>query len=129
MNTWIKITLAAVLFAGCFFVKPEVQYEPPTVDKKAQFALDMKACEEAYADGVPGKCELYGKIQYVSSFPDVKVQSVSSFPDIRVQLVGSFPDEPGKWQLVGSFPDYKVQMVDSFPDYKVQFVGSFPGCD
>lgn len=129
MKTWVKITLAAVLFAGCFLIKPVVQYEAPTLDKKAQFGLALKACEEAAAEGKPGKCELYGKIQYVGSFPDVKVQSVSSFPDIKVQLVSSFPDAPGKWQLVGSFPDYKVQLVDSFPDYKIQYVSSFPGCD
>jgi hypothetical protein len=71
--------------------------------------------------------KLYGKIQVVTSFPDVKVQVVESFPDVKVQHVDSFPDSCGKWQLVTSFPDTKVQLVESFPDVKVKYVTSFPG--
>ena len=48
--------------------------------------------------------KLYGKIQIVTSFPDVKVQEVTSFPDLKVEKVSSFPDKCGKWQLVTSFP-------------------------
>lgn len=70
---------------------------------------------------------LYGKVQYVTSFPDVKVQVVQSFPDLKVQKVTSFPDSCGKWQETDSFPDLKVQIVDSFPDIKIQYVDSFPG--
>jgi len=94
-----------------------------------KFALELKACREAQASGNPGKCGLYGKIQFVDSFPDVKVQVVTSFPDLKVQKVSSFADGPGKWQIVDSFPDYKVQVVDSFPDFKIQYVDSFPGCN
>lgn len=96
---------------------------------KERFGIELKACQEAAAKGNPGKCGLYGKIQFVNSFPDVKVQVVTSFPDIKVQQVQSFPDKPGKWQIVNSFPDYKVQIVQSFPDYKIQYVNSFPGCN
>lgn len=71
--------------------------------------------------------KLYGKIQIVTSFPDVKVQEVTSFPDLKVQKVSSFPDKCGKWQIVTSFPDTKVQFVSSFPDVKIQYVSSFPG--
>lgn len=71
--------------------------------------------------------KLYGKIQIVNSFPDVKVQEVSSFPDVKVQKVSSFPDSCGKWQIVTSFPDTKVQFVNSFPDVKIKYVTSFPG--
>jgi len=99
------------------------------LSKQEKFALELKACKEAQASGNPGKCGLYGKIQFVTSFPDVKVQVVTSFPDIKVQQVSSFPDGPGKWQIVSSFPDYKVQVVDSFPDFKIQYVTSFPGCN
>lgn len=70
---------------------------------------------------------LFGKVQYVTSFPDVKVQVVQSFPDLKVQKVTSFPDSCGKWQETDSFPDLKVQIVDSFPDIKIQYVDSFPG--
>lgn len=73
--------------------------------------------------------KLYGKIQAVTSFPDVKVQVVTSFPDVKVQKVTSFPDSCGKWQMVTSFPDTKVQFVTSFPDVKVQYVTSFPGAN
>jgi hypothetical protein len=73
--------------------------------------------------------KLYGKIQVVTSFPDVKVQEVSSFPDVKVQKVTSFPDSCGKWQFVTSFPDTKVQFVTSFPDVKIKYVTSFPGAN
>ena len=73
--------------------------------------------------------QLYGNIQEVSSFPDVKVQVVSSFPDVKVQKVSSFPDSCGKWKMVTSFPDTKVQFVTSFPDVKIQYVTSFPGAN
>ena len=82
--------------------------------------IDKAACT------IKGK-KLYGKIQIVTSFPDVKVQEVTSFPDVKVEKVNSFPDKCGKWQIVTSFPDTKVQFVSSFPDVKVQYVTSFPG--
>ena len=86
------------------------------------FAADIDKATCTYK----GK-KLYGKIQLVTSFPDVKVQEVSSFPDLKVEKVGAFPDKCGKWQIVTSFPDTKVQLVTSFPDVKVQYVTSFPG--
>ena len=71
--------------------------------------------------------KLYGKIQFVSAFPDLKVKAVSAFPDLKVQTVSAFPDKCGKWQVVDAFPDTKVQFVDAFEDVKVQFVDAFPG--
>ena len=71
--------------------------------------------------------KLYGKVQEVSSFPDVKVQVVSSFGDLKVQEVSSFADSCGEWQMVTSFPDVKIQYVTSFPDVKIEKVSSFPG--
>lgn len=81
-----------------------------------------------------GNCEwkgikLYGKVQFVTSFPDIKIEYVESFPDIKVKFVTSFPDDCGEWQVVESFPDFKVQIVESFPDIKVKIVDSFPGMD
>jgi hypothetical protein len=70
---------------------------------------------------------LYGKVQFVDSFPDIKVEVVSSFPDLKVQKVNSFADSCGKWEVVNSFPDIKVQVVNSFGDIKIQYVSSFPG--
>lgn len=79
-----------------------------------------------------GDCEwegikLYGKVEFVTSFPDIKIEYVTSFPDIKVKFVTSFPDDCGEWQEVSSFPDFKVQVVTSFPDLKVEKVTSFPG--
>lgn len=74
-----------------------------------------------------GGFPLYGDVQVVDSFPDIKVQIVDSFPDLNVQAVTSFPDACGKWKFVDSFPDLKIQYVDSFPDVKIKLVASFPG--
>lgn len=71
--------------------------------------------------------KLFGKIQVVQSFPDLKVQIVTAFPDLKVQLVTAFPDQCGKWQMVSSFPDTKIQFVTAFPDVKIQYVDAFPG--
>ena len=71
--------------------------------------------------------KLFGKIQFVESFPDLTVQVVESFPDLKVKIVDSFPDDCGEWQIVDSFPDVKVKIVESFADIKIKFVESFPG--
>lgn len=87
---------------------------------------------EAAAQAVGKDCtfkgrKLYGKVQVVTSSPDIKVQIVNSFPDLKIMNVNSFPDACGKWQVVTSWPDLKVQFVTSFPDIKVMYVSSFPG--
>ena len=82
--------------------------------------FDREAC---MFNGFP----LYGDIQIVKSFPDIKVQIVGSFPDLNVQEVTSFPDDCGQWKFVTSFPDVKIQYVTSFPDIKIKMVTSFPG--
>jgi len=71
--------------------------------------------------------KLYGKVQVVDAFPDIKVQIVDAFPDLKVKVVDAFPDECGKWQMVDAFPDFKIQFVDAFPDIKIQYVDAFPG--
>jgi hypothetical protein len=73
--------------------------------------------------------QLYGKVQIVETFPDIKVQIVDHFPDLRVKYVEHFPDECGEWQIVENFPDFKVQIVESFPDIKIKLVDHFPGTD
>ena len=97
------------------------------------FALKNEhAASGSATDPIDASCsckgkKLYGKVQFVTSFPDVKVQVVNSFPDLKVQMVNAFPDKCGQWQIVTSFPDVKVQIVESFPDVKIQYVNSFPG--
>ena len=95
-------------------------------DKQSQFSMEIALCGKALARNIPENA-LFGKIQVVDSFPDVKVKVVNSFPDIKVQWVQSCP-KPGQWQAVDAFPDYAVQFVQSFPDYTIQIVESFPGC-
>ncbi len=70
---------------------------------------------------------IFGRIQFVTAFPDYKVQVTDAFADLHVQVVTSFPDKPGKWQIVESFPDYKIQLVESFPDFTISYVKAFPG--
>ena len=87
--------------------------------------INVNAEENQYCslNGMP----LYGKVQFVSSFSDIKIQYVSAFPDLKVQFVNSFPKSCGQWQRVESFPDFKVQIVDSFPNLTIKEVYSFPG--
>jgi len=91
--------------------------------EKANLIGPLKDTEDCSWEGF----NLYGRVQFVTAFPDIKIQYVSAFPDIKVQWVDAFPDQCGKWQEVTSFPDFKVQVVASFPDLKVQEVTSFPG--
>ena len=101
-----KIICAAAGFCGGLFIGVQV------------FAADLSGCSY---NGMP----LHGKVQVVTSFPDINVQVVDSFPDLKVKQVTSFPDACGEWQMVDSFPDFTVQFVDSFPDIKIQYVSSF----
>ena len=71
--------------------------------------------------------KLFGKVQIVTSYPDIKVQVVSSYPDLKVKKVTSYPDKCGLWQIVDSYPDTKVQFVTSYPDIKIKYVDSYPG--
>jgi hypothetical protein len=71
--------------------------------------------------------KIYGRIQFVDSFPDYTFKVVDSFEDLRVKKVSSFPTSCGKWKIVNSFPDFKLKLVTSFPDFTVKYVTSFPG--
>ena len=79
----------------------------------AGMALAEVVSEDACSYG--GIC-LYGRVQVVNAFAD-----------LRVQVVSSFPDSCGKWMFVESFPDFTVQFVEAFPDIKIQYVDAFPG--
>jgi hypothetical protein len=109
--------LAALAVCTTLYLIPGLSL---TVQSASAAGIDKKACT------FNGK-KLYGKIQIVTSFPDVKVQEVTAFPDVKVEKVNAFPDKCGKWQIVTAFPDTKVQIVKSFPDVKVQYVTAFPG--
>lgn len=123
-----------ILFLAAFglaaILNPNFTTESSPMTKAQLFGIQLEACQNAWAgDDKPGKCELYGKIEVVDNFPDVKIEKVDNFPDIKVKWVDNFPDEAGKWKKVDNFADYKVKFVDNFADYKVKFVDNFPGCD
>ena len=70
---------------------------------------------------------VYGKIQYVTSFPDVKVRVVKAFGDLRVKEVKTIANSAGEWEIVESFPDFKVEIVTAFEDFTIEYVDAFPG--
>ncbi len=130
--------ILSLLFLSCSLAKAQTQISDNTMalaySAPALTWSDLDETEKAEAIHalISGNCEykgikLYGKIQFVTSFPDLKIQYVKSFPDLKVKWVTSFPDKCGLWQETKSFPDIKVQVVESFPDIKVQIVDSFPG--
>ena len=130
MKSMLTPLLAAAVFFFVTFTGLTVQHESDTFTRRHRFAVELQKCQDAAAAGPNvAKCDLFGKVKFVTSFPDVRVQAVSSFPDIKVKMVSNFADSPGEWQVVQRFPDYKVQFVNSFPDYKIKFVSSFPGCE
>ena len=114
----------------------ERQYQPEVITSTYKTSISELTQEEKqdafeyYA--ATGDCsfkgiKLYGKVQFVTSYPDIKIQYVTSYPDIKVKEVSSYPDDCGEWQTVTSYPDFKVQVVTSYPDLKVQKVTSYPG--
>ena len=132
MKGFLFILLIA--FFGLFTTETRSAAIDRVVDKERSLAdLSMEEKKEAIAYILStGDCsyngiKLYGKVQIVESFPDIKVQMVNSFPDIKVKWVDAFPNDCGEWKLVSSFPDFKIQLVDAFPDLKMQEVDAFPG--
>jgi len=123
------------IFLALLSIHAAVQAQGVDSDYESLLSLFSPSEKEAAIQALAnGECKfkgipLYGKIQFVTSFPDIKIQFVENFPDIKVKFVTSFPDECGLWQVTESFPDFKVQVVTSFPDIKVKVVESFPGMD
>lgn len=120
-----RTVLGFTIFACALVLTPSAKVQLPTAAER--FAIELEACQSAGAG--PSKCQLFGKIQIVDAFADVKIQKVDAFADIKVKWVDAFADGPGEWKKVDAFPDYKVQFVDAFADYKIQEVTAFPGCD
>jgi hypothetical protein len=74
----------------------------------------------------PDVSKIYGRIQYVESFPHYRVQVVDGMADLDVQEVESLPNGPGLWQVVDEFPDYRIQIVDALSDFEIRFINRFP---
>ncbi len=73
--------------------------------------------------------KLYGRIQEVTIFPDVKVKVVPSLADVKVKKVTGFANTCGRWQMVTSFADTRVQFVTIFPDVTIEYVNPSPGAN
>ena len=85
-------TLFALLllaFAAAFFGSIRPCATGPS--KAEVFALELAACNEAAAaaKNKPSKCALFGKIQVVEHFADVKVEVVEHFPDIKQKTIAT----------------------------------------
>ena len=117
------------LFLLSGLIRVQVGGPQAPASKAEAFGIALEGCQSAFASGKPEKCKLFGKIQFVTSSPDVRVEIVDAFADIRVEKVSAFADSAGKWEIVEHFPDFKVEIVSAFADYKVEYVESFPGCN
>nr|WP_198931493.1 hypothetical protein [Desertifilum tharense] len=106
------------LWFGLAIVVSSIAFSQPTSSHENPF--DRENCTYK---GRP----LYGKVQKVERFADLKVQVVTAFPDLKVQQVNAFPDRCGQWQWVDAFPDFTAQTVEAFADLKIQYVNAFPG--
>lgn len=122
-SAFITVFFILIALSISFFTSGRVNNDTDKNDVRSEKKVPDSIDKDCTFDGM----KLYGKIEFVNSFPDIKIQVVESFPDLKVKIVESFPDECGKWQIVNSFPDLKVQIVESFPDIKIKFVESFPG--
>ena len=107
----IAATLVILSWQGLAVDHPIVKYIDHVISE------DSSHAKPASIDA----SKVFGRIQFVNSFPDYKVQVVDSFQDILITKVDSCPDAKGKWQIVDSFPDFKIQLVDSFPDFTIKY--------
>jgi hypothetical protein len=129
--------IASSLVGMSFMTNSDVRtYKSATIESVYKTSISELTTEEKQEAfeyfAATGSCsfkgiELKGKVQFVTSYPDIKIQYVTSYPDIKVKEVSSYPDDCGEWQTVTSYPDFKVQVVTSYPDLKVQKVTSYPG--
>ncbi len=127
-STTILLLAFSILFTSMtntVVIKNEKTFAGLTKQEKKEIIAHMVTNRRCSWNDI----SLYGKVQIVDAFPDIKVQIVNAFPDIKVKWVDAFPDDCGKWQKVDAFPDFKIQLVDAFPDIKIQVVNAFPGMD
>ncbi|HEX7599176.1 MAG TPA: hypothetical protein VF518_13250 [Polyangia bacterium] len=68
--------------------------------------------------------KLWGNVQYVTVFPQIKIKR-SVFPDLNIEE-SVFPTSCGKWHTVTALPDFTVQLVDFGEDFSIAD-SYFPG--
>jgi hypothetical protein len=94
---------------------PDASADLPDAEPLPDAAIAQ--CGRIRCDCTFNGIQLWGRVQYVTSFPDIQVRE-SAFPDLRVRE-GSFPDSCGEWQIVDAFPDFTVEIVTSFEDFEI----------
>ena len=132
-----QILLIVTIFLCCSYSNAQdCNCENEQIIESSLKISDLTEAEKAEAIQalISGNCyykgiKLWGKVQFVTSYPDIKIQYVESYPDIKVKYVTSYPDKCGLWHVTESYPDFKVQIVTSYPDLKVKIVDSYPGVD
>jgi hypothetical protein len=83
---------------GCWLLFPPV---PVPDDDGGVFIFDDGGVTDAGADAGAWPLDkvactwkgkrLYGKVKYVTAFPDVKVKVVTALPDLEIEYVTAFP--------------------------------------
>ena len=120
---------------GCWLLFPPV---PVPDDDGGVFIFDDGGVTDAGADAGAWPLDkvactwkgkrLYGKVKYVTAFPDVKVKVVTALPDLKVERVGVLASRCGEWEEVTSGSTaLEVELVDSFADLEIEYVTAFPG--
>ncbi|MFT3710940.1 MAG: hypothetical protein QM817_25215 [Archangium sp.] len=122
--------LLCVLLSGCwpFFYEPLPGDDDGGVfdDDGGMTTTDAGPALDKVNCTWKGK-KLYGKIEFVDSFPDLKIREVTALADLKVEMVSSLPSRCGEWQEVTSLPTLRVKKVTAFEDLEVEFVTAFPG--
>lgn len=115
MKRWITVAAFALSFVLTIFIS--------TNDVITAESKESKIDANCAYNGV----QLYGRVQIVNDFPDIKVKKVDNFADLHVQQVEKSAEKCGKWQIVNEFADFKVKFVDYFEDITVKAVEDSPG--
>jgi hypothetical protein len=71
--------------------------------------------------------KLYGRVEYVQHFEDIRVKVVKDFADLDVKIVNRPATQCGEWQMVDKDPDLRVKIVQNGEDIRIKYVSDFPG--
>lgn len=71
--------------------------------------------------------KLYGRIQFVDTFPDIRIRIVTSKPNLRVVKKQSNAIQCGEWQIVNFAPSIRIMIDQKHGEIDVQYVDFSPG--
>jgi hypothetical protein len=110
---------------------PDTSKPDASVDVSAAEVLSVDATNDSspILDAPPAMCgkincdctykgiKLWGDVQYVTDFPQIKIKR-SSFPDLNVHET-TLPTQCGEWHTVTAFPNFTVQLVDFGEEFSI----------